>query len=60
MEKVEFAQWARGGFSSLFGSSGRSFCTANQENLQPEKERAQWAYSRSALSFLCSTALSMS
>ena len=37
-----------------------AFAPLIRKNVQPEKEIAQWAYSRAALSFLCSTALSMS
>lgn len=37
-----------------------AFAPQIRTNVQLEKEIAQWAYSRFALSFLCSTALSMS
>lgn len=40
MERVEFAQWAWGGVSSFFGRSGRSFCTANQENRPTRKRKS--------------------
>lgn len=37
-----------------------AFAPLIRNNVQLDKEIAQWAYSRAALSFLCSTALSMS